>query len=97
LDYPFYIDSELGRAGRGTIQRDPAVHLAAFQLEGKHISNRRFDCTQLVRQADLEIEIAMVDRAQLDGQRTAGQLGGDRREAGHAQYHGVVASGVEIV
>ena len=29
----------------------------------------------------------MIDRAQLDGERDARQLGGDRREAGHAEDH----------
>ncbi len=94
---PGGIDGELRHTGRGPIQRNPAIDFAALELLGKRIPNRRFDGTQLVRQADLEIEIAVVDRTQFHGQRTAGQLGGDRREAGHAQYHRVVVSGVGIV
>jgi len=51
------------------------------------VAPRRFQPAQFVRQADLKVQKPVVDGTQLDGQRGAGKLRGNCREAGHAQDH----------
>jgi hypothetical protein len=69
------------------VERYPAIDLAPLELRDEDLAQRGVEPAQLVGQAELEVEVAMVDRAQLDAQRPPGQLGGGRREAGHAQDH----------
>ena len=91
------VDGELRRTGRRPRQRQSAVDLAALQLRREDVPDGGFDRPQLIGQTNLDVEIAMVHRSQLDGERTTGQLCGDRRKARHAQYHSVVVSGVRSV
>ena len=46
-----------------------------------------FEAAQFVGKADLEVEKAVVDGTQFDGQRHAGKLRGNCREARHAEDH----------
>ena len=48
---------------------------------------RRFETAQFVGKPDLEVEKAVIDGTQFDGERDAGQLRGNCREPGHAEDH----------
>ena len=72
----------------GSRQRDAAFDLAALLGGGEPLAQRRLERPQLVGQLDRDVEVAVIDRAQLDSKRDARQLGGGGREAGHAEDHG---------
>ncbi len=82
------VDRQRGRTRRSARERYPAVDLAALQFRTQQLSDRAFQPAQLVREAQLEVEVAVVDRPQLDHQRVALHVGSDRGEAGHAENHG---------
>src|SRR6266567_6592723 len=69
------------------VEGDPAIDLAPLDLRGQELAHGRVERAQLVWEAYLDIQIAMVDRTQLDDQRAARQLGGARGETGHAHDH----------
>ena len=73
---PREIDGKACGIGRRPRQRDAAFDLAALQLAENLLPQRGFEPAQFVRQADLEVEKAVVDGAQLDRQRSAGQFRG---------------------
>src|SRR5262249_24367280 len=74
------------------IQRDPAIDLPAADFARQQISQSCIQRAQLVRKLELDVQIAVIDRAQLDAERAAGQLGGSRRETCHARDHGFRAA-----
>ena len=50
----------------------PEVDLAALEFAAEALAQPGFQSAQLVGQPELEIEVTMIDRADLDGQRAAG-------------------------
>ena len=68
--------------------RDPAFDLPALQLGGDAFAQRGLEHAELVREAQDEVEVAVVDGAELDRQGGPGELRGNRRESGHAEDHG---------
>ena len=81
------VDRERRRSRKGMVERDAAIDLAALELPDEQLAQHRIQRAELFREAQLEIEIAMVDRTQLHGQRSPRQFGRNGREAGHAQDH----------
>src|SRR5258708_28385030 len=69
------------------VEGDPAIDLAPLDLRGQELAHGPVERAQLVREAYLDIQIAMVDRTQLDDQRAARQLGGARGETRHTHDH----------
>ena len=59
-------DRERRRAGGGPVERNPAFDLAALQFGRDALAQRGFEPAQLVGQADREVEVAVIDGAQLD-------------------------------
>jgi hypothetical protein len=78
---------EAHRADIGSIERDAALDLAAPERRDELFAQRCLERAQLVGEPHLEIEITVVDGAQLDGERDTGQLRGNCRESGHAEDH----------
>src|SRR5262249_38685839 len=92
LGDPSRIDRQRRRARQRMIQRDPAIDLPAADLARQQIAQSRIQRAQLVRKLELDVQITVIDRAQFDAERAAGQLGGSRRETGHARDHGFRAA-----
>ena len=57
----FGVDGESGRPGRGMVERNAAVHFSALEFRREHFAQRGIERAQFVRQAQLDVEIAMVD------------------------------------
>jgi hypothetical protein len=83
------VDRKRRCAGRRPGQCDPAVDLAPLELSDQDFAHRSLEHAQFVGQTQLQVEVAVIDRPQLDAERAAGQLSPHRREAGHAQDHGL--------
>ena len=66
-----HLDVELGGflRGRQRVEPDPAFDLAALKLADHDLAQPGFERAQLFGQAELQIEIAMVDRPQFDVDR----------------------------
>ncbi len=73
------------RAARRII--DAALHLAALQLRGDRLTQRALEAAQLVRHAQLDVQVAVVDGAQLQHQRTTVEFRAGGGIASHAKYH----------
>ena len=78
-----------GGSGRGgtAAQVDAGVYLAAPQCPGEHLPGIAFEAAEVFRQPQRQLEVAVIDRAQLAGERTPGTLALPSGEAGHAADH----------
>ena len=77
------------RAPRGGERRvgHAAIDLAAREPRRHRLAQHRLERTQLLGDARLELEIAMIDRLQLDGEASLAALAGGGGETGHAGDH----------
>jgi hypothetical protein len=82
------VDADLAGAGIGRLEAQVDVDLAARQLGGGTLAQYRLDRAQFFGQARIELEIAVIDRAQLERKRAPAGLGFRTREGGHAADHG---------
>jgi hypothetical protein len=84
---PRGIDVECPGSALRPAVADGAVDLAATQLLGEARAQLALGGAQLIRQAEADLEEAMVDAAQLAHQRAPASAGLAAREAGHARDH----------
>ena len=82
-------DGKRRRTRRSPGERDPAFDLAAPEFRRDALAQRGFLAADLVGKADREVEVAMIDAAEVDGEGNAGLFSGNRREPGHAENHGL--------
>src|SRR5439155_22785973 len=87
LGYSRRVNGKTRGIGRGTGKGNPAFDLAALQFREYLLAQRRFLPAQFVGQTNLQIEEPVIDGTNFDGERHAGQLRGNCREAGHAEDH----------
>ena len=85
--HPARVDREARGAGRGPVEAEPQLHLAPPELAGELLAERRLERSELVGEPEREVEVAVVDAAELGDERRTGELRGSRREAGHAEDH----------
>ena len=69
-------------------ETDAAIELAARDARGDQFAQARFERTQFLHHAELNIEKAVVDAFQLEKQRALRSFARERRVAGHALDHG---------
>jgi hypothetical protein len=74
-------------SAHGSEQRDAAFDLAALLRARQPFPQRRLERAQLIRHLDGDVEVAVIDRAQLDSKRDARHLGRSSRESRHAEDH----------
>ena len=65
-------------------KKEAAVHLAARDARRDHLAQHRLERAQLLGDAELQIQEARVDRAQLEREPAAGRIGRRGGIAGHA-------------
>jgi hypothetical protein len=81
------VDPEGLARSRRSGKRDPAFDLAARDLRDQGLAQHRLDRAQVVGQPELDVEIAVVDRAHLEAQRPVRELARRRGVSRHAVYH----------
>ena len=57
-----FIDVQLAGGGLGGLEAQVALHLAALQLGAEALTQNRLQAAQLFRQANVGLQIALVDR-----------------------------------
>ena len=76
------------RCVRQRSEADAALDLAALQARDNQLAQAGLERPQFLGQAELQIEIAVIDRAQLDVERRGCKLARCAGESGHAVDHG---------
>jgi tRNA A-37 threonylcarbamoyl transferase component Bud32 len=78
------------------LEAQGAVHLAAGEAGIDQLAAARLQRAQLLRQAQGDVEIAVIDRAQLPGERAPGRARLVPGEGGHAGGRGPLPKGYEL-
>ena len=81
------VDPEGLARSRRSGERNPAFDLAARDLRDQGLAQHRLNRAQVVGQPELDVEIAVVDRAHLEAQRPVRELARCRGVSRHAVYH----------
>ena len=81
------VEFERLRRVRQRIEADAALDLAALQAGDDQLPQARLERAQFLGQAELQIEIAVVDRAQFDVECRRGEFARCAGESGHAVDH----------
>src|SRR5688572_21135840 len=81
------VELERGRFGRGTAQINTCLYLAAPQARAEQCARIALEATQLVRQPQRQLQVAVVDGSQLAAERPPRALTLASCEAGHAADH----------
>ena len=84
------VEFERGDRGRRAAQVDARVDLAAAKQAAEDLARVAFESAQIFGQAQRQLEVAVIDGAQLAGERAPRALALAPREAGHAADHGGV-------
>ncbi len=81
------VELQRNMAGRALLQSDTALDLATREPRSDQLAHAGLERAELVGEPELDVQIAMIDRTDLDAERAERKLLGHRGVAGHAVDH----------